>query len=303
MRPEHRCRWDGGAGISPFPGANAGRLSDMSLLARYLDRLGATDVQSDEEPVEMLDRLLARHAAAIPFENLGPLTGAGVSIEPGAIAAKLIDAGRGGYCHEHALLSQQVLTELGFRVHGVLARVYRDPGITTPSAPTHHATVVRVAEQYRLFDPGFGGGTPTATLAVASGEQVGDFRIVPAAEVLPEHLQATDVELMLQRRSGQGVWHNVYGFALTPAQPADVMMSNWFVSTSPEVMFTTTPVLATHGLDGSRHMLRGRQLRSVCAGTENTRTVASLAEFREVVDSVFKIRAGEELITAAWQKA
>lgn len=274
----------------------------MNLIDRYLDRLGARDLQLDEEPVAVLDQLLARHAAAIPFENLDPLTGAGVSLELETIAEKLIDAGRGGYCHEHALLSQQVLAELGFQVHGVLARVYRDPGLTTPSAPTHHATVVRVDDRLRLFDPGFGGGTPTATLAVVPGAQVGDFRIVPATGVLPEHLQAADVELMLQRRSGQGVWHNVYSFALTPAQPADVTMSNWFVSTSPEVMFTTTAVLATHGLDGSRHMLRGRHLRSVRAGTEDTTTLTSLAEFREVVDSVFRIRAGVELLTAAWRQ-
>lgn len=275
----------------------------MTVIERYLSRIGAGFPLGHTDPVEVLDDLLARHAAAIPFENLDPLTGQGVSLLPADVAGKLIDAHRGGFCHEHALLSQQVLTELGYECFGILARVYRDPALSTPSGQTHHATLVRVDGELRLFDPGFGGGTPTMTLPVHADARVGEFRLVRADEVLDRHLQAPDVELLLQRRAGSGVWINLYGFADTPALPADIEVSNWFVATSPAVMFTRLPVLSRPMLDGTRHMFRGRSLRTVGPAGETAEEVTSRERFGAVVREIFGIDAPPELLDDAWARS
>lgn len=272
----------------------------MTVSQRYLERIGADRPDRTADPVVVLDDLLARHAAAIPFENLDPLTGRGVSISPAKVATKLLDDRRGGYCHEHALLSQWVLRELGFTCFGVLARVYRNPELTTPSGKTHHATLVAVGDQLRLFDPGFGGGTPTRTLPVQAGAAVGQFRLVAADEVLPEKLRAPDVSLLLQRQSGAGVWGNLYGFEPVPALPGDVAVSNWFVSTSPVVMFTQRPVLARPMLDGVRYSLSGRRLRSVGPAGEQVVELGSQEQFSEVVREVFGINASDGLVARAW---
>lgn len=275
----------------------------MTVLERYLSRIGTGPPVGNEDPVEVLDGLLARHMAAIPFENLDPLTGQGVSLLPADVTAKLIDARRGGFCHEHALLSQQVLTELGYECFGILARVYLDPALSTPSGRTHHATLVRVGGELRLFDPGFGGGTPTMTLPVHAGARAGEFRLVRADEVLDRHLQAPDVELLLQRRAGSGVWINLYGFDATPALPADIAVSNWFVATSPAVMFTQLPVLSRTMLDGTRHMFRGRSLRTVGQSGETTEDVTDAERFGTVVREVFGIAAPAELVDDAWARS
>lgn len=275
----------------------------MTLLQRYLVRIGADEVGADEDPGVVLDDLLARHAAAIPFENLDPVTGKPVLLLPEKVAAKLVDARRGGFCHEHALLSQRVLSELGYECFGILARVYRDPALPTPSGRTHHATLVRVNGELRLFDPGFGGGTPTKTLPVRAGGRVGEFRLVRAAEVLPGQLQAPDVELLLQRRASDGTWVNFYGFDTTQALPADVEVSNWYVSTSPEVMFTRRPVLSRPLRDGTRHTLSGRAFRTVGPHGESVEEVADRDRFGEVVREVFGIEAPAGLLDQAWGKA
>lgn len=278
----------------------------MSLLELYFTRLGMSVPAPGVEQVELLDTLLAHHCEAIPFENLDPLLGRGVSMAPDDIAAKLLGATRGGYCHEHALLSQQVLRALGFHCFGVLARVYRDPSLTMPSGKTHHATLVAVDGGLRLFDPGFGGGTPTATLPVEVGAQVGDFRIVAAAEVLAVCLQAHDASLMLQRRSSAGEWHNVYGFDPVAAQPQDIEISNWFVSTSPKVMFTQFPVLARPMRDGTRYSLSRRSLRTVkprTAGTpgETVEQITELEHFGEVLRKTFGLQVSERDVKAVWE--
>lgn len=275
----------------------------MTLIQRYLRRVGAGSRAGTGDPVSVLDDLLRRHAAAIPFENLDPLAGHGVDISPEAVAAKLLDARRGGYCHEHALLSQQVLRALGFSCTGALARVYRDPELTTPPGKTHHVTLVDVNGEFRLFDPGFGGGTPNRTVPVREGARVGDYRMVVADEVLPEQLRAPDVQLMLQRRSSEGVWHNFYGFTMEPALPADIALSNWFVSTNPGVMFTRFPVLARTGTDGTRASLSARKLRTVSSVGENVEEIAGRGRFGAVVHEVFGIDAPEGLLDIAWEKS
>lgn len=279
-----------------------GTLVVMTVSQRYLERLGVERPDPTADPVAVLDDLLTRHTAAIPFENLDPLTGRGVSILPEQVAAKLLAGHRGGYCHEHALLSQLVLRELGFSCFGVLARVYRNSELNTPPGKTHHATLVQVGDQLRLFDPGFGGGTPTRTLPVRPGAQVGDFRLVAADKVLPGPLCAPDAALLLQRRSSAGMWVNFYGFDPVPALPADISVSNWFVSTNPEVMFTRFPVLARYGADGSRYSLNARTLRTTSPAGEKREEISSVQRFSEVAREVFGIAASDELVRRAWHR-
>ena len=49
------------------------------------------------------------HPQAIPFENLDPLLKRPVKLDPASLQAKLVEAGRGGYCFEHNPLFANVL--------------------------------------------------------------------------------------------------------------------------------------------------------------------------------------------------
>ena len=65
----------------------------MFDLERYLDRLGV-------EPDATLAELHRAHATSITFEGLSAHVGEGVPLDSAALAAKLVDGGRGGYCFE-----------------------------------------------------------------------------------------------------------------------------------------------------------------------------------------------------------
>src|ERR1700710_1040362 len=83
----------------------------------YLARIG---LPRAEAPLEALHEA---HVRAIPFENVDPLLGKTPDLELGAIADKLVNRKRGGYCFEHALLFAAVLERLGYPVRRRLSRV------------------------------------------------------------------------------------------------------------------------------------------------------------------------------------
>ncbi|MEL4153662.1 arylamine N-acetyltransferase, partial [Corynebacterium bovis] len=101
-----------------------------TLIDRYLARTGNPVPAGDRsgrtagQIVADLDRLLAAHADTIPFEDLDSASATPFSVDEDAVVAKLVDARRGGYCHEHAALIRAVLRDMGLTVRPVLARVY-----------------------------------------------------------------------------------------------------------------------------------------------------------------------------------
>ncbi|MEJ4105185.1 arylamine N-acetyltransferase family protein [Corynebacterium bovis] len=119
-----------------------------TLIDRYLARTGHPVPAGDRsgrtagQIVADLDRLLAAHADTIPFEDLDSASATPFSVDEDAVVAKLVDARRGGYCHEHAALIRAVLRDMGLTVRPVLARVYARDGLTEVQAFGHQATIV-----------------------------------------------------------------------------------------------------------------------------------------------------------------
>ncbi|MBJ7439531.1 MAG: arylamine N-acetyltransferase, partial [Sphingopyxis sp.] len=85
-----------------------------SLLTRYLARIGYTGPLAPT--LDVLAALQAAHIAAIPFEAIDALTGAGIDIGAEAVEAKLIGQRRGGYCFEQNGLFLRILQAIGFEV-------------------------------------------------------------------------------------------------------------------------------------------------------------------------------------------
>ena len=77
----------------------------------YLQRIGLTE----RPPVDAdgLRRVHAGQLRAVPFENLDILMDRGLQVSREAIAEKLIDQRRGGYCFENNSLLRDALVALG----------------------------------------------------------------------------------------------------------------------------------------------------------------------------------------------
>lgn len=175
--------------------------------------------------------LIAAHEAqafSIPFENLDIHLGRAIALEPAALAGKLVQRRRGGYCYELNTLLSLALAALGFRPREGLARVlWNRPG---PGPRSHQLLRVRVGRRDWLADVGFGGPglrRPIPLEPGRIGRQHGEaFRLRRHA-----HLG-----LILQKEA-EGGWLDLYAFADELTLPVDVAVANFVSSHLPTAPF------------------------------------------------------------------
>ncbi|MDR6625142.1 arylamine N-acetyltransferase [Caulobacter segnis] len=222
-------------------------------LDAYFKRIGYDGPR--EPTLAVLRDLTLKHPDAIPFENVDVLLGRGISIAPADIDAKLIGAGRGGYCYEQNGLLKRVLTALGFQVEGLMARVqWLVPEGAPPRPRSHMVLGVQLEGETWLVDNGFGGCVLTGPLKLFSDAiqdtPHGEFRIV-------------DVELggVAERQvqaNLSGKWAPLYQVAKGAWADIDYEQANYFTYTHPTSHFTwsmtigrTTPT-ARYALKNNR---------------------------------------------------
>jgi len=208
-----------------------------------------------EASLAVLRALTLKHPDAIPFENFDVLLGRGISIVPADIDAKLIGAGRGGYCYEQNGLLKRALTALGFQVEGLMARVqWLVPEGAPPRPRSHMVLGVQLDGETWLVDNGFGGCVLTGPLKLFSDEVQdtphGEFRIVDVEQggVAERQVQA----------NLSGKWAPLYQVAQGAWADIDYEQANYFTYTHPSSHFTwsmtvgrTTPA-ARYALKNNR---------------------------------------------------
>lgn len=253
-------------------------------LAAYFDR-----IEYAGPPVpsrQTLDAVLEAHTQTIPFENLNPLAGWPVRLDPASLQQKLVHDRRGGYCFEHNLLLGHVLTAMGFSVTGLSARVRWNtpPEVVRPR--THMLLRIDMPDGTPLVvDGGFGGPGLTSSLLLQPDSTQATphdrYRLTSEGRLL-----RLDVDL-------PGGWIPLYAFELDACPMADYEMGNWFVSTHPESMFVTSLVVALAG-PGRRLTLRNREFTMRGADGTTARTVLpDVSAVRAVLSDSFGLRVPE----------
>jgi N-hydroxyarylamine O-acetyltransferase len=254
-------------------------------LDAYFARIGYAGPREPTLPV--LRELHALHPAAIPFEALDCLLDRGVDISPAAVDAKLIRAGRGGYCFEHNSLFQRVLNELGFATQGLAARVRWNMAADAPQQPrTHMVLRVEADGAAWLVDVGFGGCVLTAPLRLATeAEQATPhdiYRLVPIAG---------GATLEVHREAG---WIPAYDISFVPCVARDYEMANWFTSTHPSSHFRAN-LLAARTTPEARYGLLFNRLTTRPVGGEPTRDVLDAEGIESALREVFGLPPLPEL--------
>jgi N-hydroxyarylamine O-acetyltransferase len=250
-------------------------------LDSYLTRIGLRGKPSFAE-------LHRAHVAGILFENLDPLVGIPVSLDPDAIARKLVDGRRGGYCFEHNLLFKRVLEELGATVEPILARVRNGQPATTIGPLTH--LLLRVDYEGAIWhaDVGFGQGTLLEPIPFGPGgpyEQYGwSYRV------------ATEGDLQVLQTATDDGWRDLYAFRPEPAPAIDIELSNWFTCTHPQSRFVTRLLVTEHAPDGTRTTLSdfsGEMVMSVQTPTGSKRLPIERENVPAVLEQRFGLREPE----------
>jgi N-hydroxyarylamine O-acetyltransferase len=255
--------------------------TDRLDLDAYLARLG-----NDGELVptgETLYRLHRAHVAAILFENLDIPLGRGVSTDLDDIEAKLVRAGRGGYCYEHGLLFAAALDRLGYRTSRLLARIGADEA--RPRPRTHMALHVRGDDGEWLADVGFGAGLLYPLPWGDTGPHTQGswtYQLEPHGErgwqVTERHAHHSSV---------------LYSIRDEPVHASDVEMANHFTATHPSSPFVGQPVVMRK--DDHGHLrLRGRQLTEARPDGASTEHELTDIEFARVLPEEFGLHLTEQ---------
>jgi N-hydroxyarylamine O-acetyltransferase len=249
----------------------------------YFARIGYTGPHA--ATLETLAALHARHAEAIPFENLNPLLGWPVLLDLASLQQKLVREGRGGYCYEHNLLFSHALRALGFEVTWLAARVlWNAPPGTTPSR-SHMLLSVKVRGKPYIADVGFGGLTLTAPLRLEPDIQQATphepFRLVRAGE-----------EFVMQAKTTEE-WLTLYRFSLQEQLLPDYEVSSWYLCHYPQSIFVTGLICARPAPD-RRFALRNNELAvHVLRGKTERCILTTAADLREALKTLFKIALPE----------
>ncbi len=244
----------------------------------YLRRIGYRG--SLAPTAEVLGAIAARHAAAIPFENLDPLLRRPVPLDLAALQEKLIEGGRGGYCFEQNLLLAHVLDALGYAVRGLAARILWNAPEGARPPRGHMLLRVELDEPY-VVDVGFGGLTLTGALRLRPGVEQ------PTAHE-PFRLVAPDGDYTLEARV-RGAWRPLYRFDLQPQQLADYEVGSWYLTHHPDSHFLHGLIVA-RAEPGRRYALRNTGLSiHHTTGLSRHRTLWSVAALREALEEVFRI--------------
>ncbi len=261
-------------------------------LKSYLRRIGlpAATLAADLATLRSVTR---HHAMSIPFENIAVLVSGPPDLALPAVEAKLVEAGRGGYCYEQNSLLAAALGELGFRVTGLSARVrYGMPAdLVTPRS--HMVLLVETESGPACADAGFGGLTLTAPVALQWHEpQATPHERVRLVPVEGDHL--------LQAEIGSG-WADVYRFDLSCHLPADYVQQNWHTATRPNALFANNLVVTLPTPEG-RYALFNRTLTwRPLRGDSRRRAVESRQDLREVLQTTFGLAPSPEELDAAWE--
>jgi N-hydroxyarylamine O-acetyltransferase len=127
-------------------------MNDLSV-EKYLERIG---VEKAEKPsFEFLSQLQLAHLHSVPFEDLDIPDRARIILDIDSIYKKIIPTRRGGFCYELNGLFHWLLTQLGFKVDMLSAKVYNHEKQELGPEFDHMTLLVHLEKIY-LVDVGFG---------------------------------------------------------------------------------------------------------------------------------------------------
>jgi N-hydroxyarylamine O-acetyltransferase len=254
-------------------------MSDPSFdFAAYARRIGFDGAAAPT--LDTLARLIERHAAAIPFENIEVLAGRVPRLDLASLQQKLVERRRGGYCFEQNGLFLAALRHAGFVVAALEGRVRSGVPADVVTGRTHMALRVTLDGAEYLADVGFGGLAPRRPLRWVPRE-------VQADPFGAYRIQEIDGDFLLQCETHEG-WTDCYRIAPSPAQPVDYELANWFVATHPSAFLGQNLLLARSTAGGALTLFnRTLSLRSSARTRPEERTLQSGAEFADVLADRF----------------
>ena len=266
---------------APTDSGEASFAAAAGFLPRYFARIGYSGAVAPTW--EVLAALQAAPIAAIPFEAIDALTGAGVDIGADAIDAKLIGQRRGGYCFEQNGLFLRVLQAIGFAAEGLIGRVrWMLPDDAPPTPRTHMVVRVTIEGRSWLVDAGFGAAVPPQPLAMDSEDpqptRHESYRVV-------RHGAEWQVAALIEEE-----WRTLYRIENVVPPAIDYEIGNWYTSAHPDSHFRHQ-LIAARTTAEARYGLRDNRLTTRLADGRLDRRYLGADEIERVLGEIFLLPA------------
>lgn len=242
-------------------------------LEAYFDRIAYTGDRN--AGIQTLTDLHLAHATHVPFENLDVMLKRPIRLDLESLQAKIVQQRRGGYCFEQNLLFASVLSQLGFSVDLLQARVRFGTERVLPR--THVALAVDIGGERWLADLGFGSCGLLLPIPLIPGE----YRQFAWSY----RLSCQSDQWILQAPIG-AAWQDLYVFDLEPQLAVDFEPPNHYVSTHPDSRFVQTLTVQRVAPE-KRLVLRNTELTTTTPAGESRSTIAGHAELMHVLSSEF----------------
>ena len=158
---------------------------------------------------------------------------------------------------------------------------------------THLVTIVKIDQTLYLYDPGFGGMSPTGVLSLNEVNTIQQtplekFRLIDVKDTDIPEFALTEMKFMVQAHV-KDVWVNVYAF--NPEQAvaeSDLIIANWYISTSPKSIFTQNLILSIVK-NNERISLNNNVLRTHGKSGSTKKELITLDDYQTTLKSVFNI--------------
>jgi N-hydroxyarylamine O-acetyltransferase len=252
-------------------------------LDAYFERIGYSG--SRDATLDTLEAIHARHPQTIPFENLNPLLGLPVRLDPASLQQKLVRERRGGYCFEQNFLLYHALQRVGFQVRGLAARVLWNVPDGVIGARSHMLLRVDLESGPYVADVGFGGLTLTAPLRLEAD-------VEQATPHEPFRLVRTGEAFVMQAHIGGG-WKALYRFDLQEQLLPDYEVTNWYLSNHPDSRFVTGLIAARADRDRRYALFNNALAVHHVTGETDRRVLATAAALRAALEDAFQLTLPE----------
>ncbi|NJD22185.1 MAG: arylamine N-acetyltransferase [Melioribacter sp.] len=244
-------------------------------LQQYLARIGIAKIKSPS--IDFLMELQNQHLLSIPFEDLDIPERDRIILDIERIYKKIIPTKRGGFCYELNGLFHWLLTELGYKVDMLSARVYNNSKNELGPEFDHMTLLVHLDKNF-LVDVGFGDSF-RKPIEFSNGkvEDIsGQYRMVYAKD-----------NYELQRKENRG-WALQYTFNLTPRKLSDFNKMCNFQQDSPTSHFRTT-MKCTIATRTGRITVSNSSLTITENGKKTKTEVKNTDEFYRLIKKFFQI--------------
>ena len=247
---------------------------DIDQYLRRINYAGTLD-----PTLGVLSQLQLRHLLTVPFENLDIHNK--IEIDLGNLYNKIVTLRRGGFCYELNGLFYELLTEIGFAVKRVSARVYTSTKDYSPEYD-HMAIIASIENTDYLIDVGFG-EFAFSPIPIALNKETPDPRGIFRIQAFDEDHK------VIEKKNAEGAFIPEYMFSEKARQMAEFYDRCSYHQTSSQSHFTQNRICSLPTNDG-RITLTGNTLKITERGKVEERLLNNEQEIRHELWNYFGIK-------------